>query len=211
MEDKLTVIDLHKSFLQGGQPVEVIKGISITFEQGKTYAITGVSGSGKSTFLQLLAGLDAPTSGVIKCSSGIQLAMVFQFPYLIRELSVFENVMLKGFIAGRARAAGEAEAAELLDAVGLADKRDAYPGTLSGGQQQRVAIARALFNHPHFLLADEPTGALDEDTGKKIIDLLITLSKRWNMGLIISSHDPYVAHQMNEVLEMHHGTLIRKK
>ncbi len=262
MADKLTVIDLYKSFMQGSQPVEVLQGISITFEQGKTYAITGISGSGKSTFLHLIGGLDKPTSGEISLTIasadaqftheielrsahpelinsgapetrvpsqgefGVKgserkkgfvgqtnaegLGLVFQQPYLIRELTVLENVMLKGLIAGRAKSECEAEAAELLEAVGIADKRDAYPRMLSGGQQQRAAIARALFDHPHFLLADEPTGSLDEDTGKKIIDLLVTLSKKWHMGLIISSHDPYVAQKMEEVWVMHHGKLNRK-
>jgi ABC-type lipoprotein export system ATPase subunit len=219
----LCVHALKKSFGSDSMRVDVIKGITITFKQGTTYAITGISGSGKTTFMHLLAGLDEPDEGTILLDNrdiatfnqaqrehflNQTVGLVFQFPYLINELTVLENVALKGFIADMERSAAQQQARTLLKNMGLADKAYAYPAQLSGGQQQRVALARALFNKPVFLLADEPTASLDRNMGKEIIDLLLDYQRAWGMGIIMSSHDPYIATVVDHVVSMHDGILL---
>ncbi len=211
---------LEKSFLEGNKETFVLRDISVSFSQEKTYGITGVSGTGKSTFIQLLAGLDAPTSGTVSFNDQLlnkmtpqeherflqkNVGLIFQLPYLIKELSVLENSMLPAIIAGASEQEARDTALTLLDQVGLSDKIDACPASLSGGQQARVALARALANRPAFLLADEPTGNLDEQTGKEIISILLSLQKEWGMGLIISTHDSYVAEAMEIRYRLHDG------
>ncbi len=219
---KLMVENVHKQFTQGKEKIEVLKGVDIQFIAEKTYAITGVSGTGKSTLMHIIAGLDDPDEGTIQFDGKIvhqlsakereqflnqSIGLVFQNPYLIRELSVIENVMMPGLIAGTLRASCESKAKNILDKVGIGQKANSKPASLSGGQQQRVAIARALFNKPQFLLADEPTGNLDIETGKTIVDLLLSFQQEWGMGIIISSHDAYVAKSMNEVYQLSGGRL----
>ena len=222
----LQVQDVSKSFKQAGSELPVLSDVTVTFEQGSSYALTGVSGTGKSTLLHLLAGLDKPDGGAVYFNeqnialfSPSQLdhfhngtiGLVFQNPYLIRELSVLENVILPGMIRGKSRHTCQERAYDLLKQVGLLEKAHEKPASLSGGQQQRVAIARALFNKPAFLLADEPTGNLDEKTGHAIIDLLLCYQQEWKMGLIISSHDQYVAHTMQYVYQLKNGNLENAK
>jgi lipoprotein-releasing system ATP-binding protein len=220
----LVTHDLKKTFTQGDSTLEVLKGVSVAFEQGKTYALMGASGTGKSTFMHLLGGLDVPTSGSVTFN-GKNLAiftaqerqrflnksvgLVFQLPYLIQELSVLENVMFKGLLAGNTPAQCEDKAHALLEQVGLSKKAQSKPATLSGGQQQRVAIARAIFNEPAFLLADEPTGNVDVDTGMHIVYLLLSCQKQWGMGIIVSSHDVYVADCMSVTYRLEHGLLYK--
>jgi lipoprotein-releasing system ATP-binding protein len=216
---------INKNFMQGKTPISVLHNIDVTFVQGHTYAITGLSGAGKSTFIHIIAGLDTPTTGsVLFNNTAIQklpaderahflnksIGLVFQSPHLMGELSVIENVMLPGLIAGHKKSDCAHKALELLHKVGLAQKADSKPGELSGGQQQRVAIARALINDPLFLLADEPTGNLDHTTGIAIIDLLVVCQRTWGMGIIVSSHDAYVAQAMEHVYELADGTLTKK-
>lgn len=224
--NQLIVQDLRKEYGHGAKLQEIIKGVSTSFVQGKTYAITGVSGVGKSTLLYILAGLDTPTSGSVLFNNkdlakltaqekekflNKSVGLVFQYPYLIRELSVIENVMMKGLIARQDDAKATKKAKNLLQLVGLEDKAEAHPASLSGGQQQRVAIARALFYEPVFLLADEPTGNLDNKTGKEIIDLLLQCHKEWGVGLIVSSHDTYLVNKMRVIFELRDGVLEQVK
>lgn len=220
-----SVLSLHsvsKTFKQGNLLLEVLKKINAQFVQQNTYAITGASGSGKSTLLHILAGLEDPTSGTVSFNGtkithlqakakeqffNKDLGLIFQLPYLINELTVLENVMLKGIIKGMNQSECKKRAFTLLEQLSIQDKALSFPQVLSGGQQQRVAIARALLNQPLFLLADEPTGNLDEKTGRDLIDLLLTYQKDYGMGVIISSHDTYVTQKMEVVMILKDGLL----
>lgn len=219
----LEVQNLEKSFPELENNLPILKNISAQFMQGHSYAIMGSSGAGKSTLIQLLAGLDSPTAGRVLLN-GIALdsfsqqqqvvylqqsiGLLFQLPYLIKELSVIENVMLPALIANKNYDATQKEAAELLKAVELFEKRLNKPGELSGGQQQRVALARALINRPSFLIADEPTGNLDEQTSVSIASLMLELKARWNMGIIVSTHDQYLADQMDQIFVLKNGVIL---
>jgi len=216
---------ISQNFIQGHENIIVLDNIDAIFMQEKSYALTGISGSGKSTFMHILAGLETPTSGTVLFNNkalnslsasahshflNTSIGLVFQSSHLLGELSVLENVILPGLINGKTKDECQQRAQELLKKVGIFEKKDSKPGELSGGQQQRVAIARALFNQPAFLIADEPTGNLDLATGKAIIDLLLSCHHEWGMGIIISSHDDYVTERMDEVFILSKGKLIQK-
>lgn len=213
-----SIKNLSKNFQQ-----PVLRDITITFEQGKSYALSGISGSGKSTFLHILTGFEKPTSGTVTFNNSDihafsaqeheqflqnSIGILFQTPHLVQELTVLENVMLKGLAAGMSKKEALEKAFELLAAVDLVDKAPQKPSVLSGGEQQRVALARALMNDPLFLLADEPTAHLDVYARDMILQLLHAYTTTKNRGLIVSSHDPYVTHTMNYQYMLEQGALI---
>jgi ABC-type lipoprotein export system ATPase subunit len=210
-QSALIAKNISKTFTQAGKKLQVLKDISLSFEQGKTYAITGASGSGKSTFLHILGGLDTPTSGSILFNKernlNSSIGFVFQFHYLINELTVLENIIIMGLISNRSKKECVGEAKKLLEHFGLSDKADCFPYQLSGGEQQRISIMRAIFNKPNFLLADEPTGNLDAKNAEKIVDFFLACQKKWGMGLILCSHDKSVYEKMEYVLELKDGSL----
>lgn len=215
MHAVLSIISLSKTYNQLGIFTQVFDNISIEFQQGKSYAIMGPSGSGKSTLIHLLAGIDRPSAGDITLSTEQKyrsftvgkeaeffqknISIVFQQASLFTELTVLENVMLKAILAGTVTEQSLQHACNLLAEVNLLDKADAYPAMLSGGQQQRVAILRAIFIVPQFLLVDEPTGNLDDVSSKQVIDLLMHYHKKYNMGLIVSTHSKFIADHMQEL------------
>lgn len=223
----IIVDNIKKTFsevnvLQENKSLEVLNGVNVIFEQGKSYAILGASGTGKSTFLHLLAGIDTPDSGTVSfdgksiskmsvsekdCFLNKTIGLMFQLPYLISEVSVIENVAMPGMIAGKSFDECFKDAFDVLKDLEISEKANCLPDSLSGGQQQRVALARAIFNKPKFLLADEPTGNLDPKTGKLIVDLLVKCKQKWGMGLIISSHDNYVAQNMENKFRLEGGSL----
>ena len=199
-----------------------IKKTTLSFQQGQTYAIIGESGSGKSTFLHMLAGLLAPTQGIIAVNNkdihtlsplqrAQQLGIVFQLPYLLKELSVSENIEIAGKIAHLSNDSIKNQTSLLLNEIGLAHIANEPVGILSGGQKQRVALARALITQPTFLLADEVTGSLDAQTSIHIIELILDLVKKWNMGFIVCTHNQTIAQKMGLVFELKDGILIQQE
>lgn len=219
---ELRAENLSKIFRQEKNNIIVLSAINHSFVQGSSYAITGVSGSGKSTFLNILGGLETPSSGEVFFDQqsilslrdtqkekflNASIGFVFQFHYLIKELTVLENVMMKSLIAGTKKTLARQEATTLLTYIGLEHKLQSYPTELSGGEQQRVSIARALINRPTFLLADEPTGNLDAENAQRIITLFLSLQKEYKTGIIICTHDEAVYSKMDHVLRLHEGNL----
>jgi putative ABC transport system ATP-binding protein len=210
---------LVKVFGASGNQVHALRGIDLTVEEGEFVALIGPSGSGKSTLMAILGCLDSPSGGTyclagrwVHDLSGSDLArvrneklgFVFQSYNLLPRASVRRNVELPMLYAGVGRRERRQRAAELLARVGIADKADALPGQLSGGQRQRVAVARALANRPVLLLADEPTGALDSQTGKEVLGLFRDLHQQGNTVLLVT-HDPAVAAQAERQVEIRDG------
>lgn len=218
----LQCANLSKNFMSNHKKQEILKDITYTFQQGLSYALMGASGSGKSTLIHLLASLDDPSSGSVlldnkNFSSYSQkeknslMSIVFQSPYLIKELSVLENIILAGQLAGRNKKECIEETKKLLDDVGLKHKEHESVGSLSGGQKQRVCLVRALLNKPKFILADELTGNLDSKTGETVLNLLLTFQKKWNIGLIVSTHNQKVADSLQVELILKDGTLFQSR
>ncbi len=221
----LHVSQLSKSFQASHGTVHALRDVSFTVETGEFASIIGKSGSGKSTLLSLLGALDTPTSGQImvdgvdiaKLSASEQtkyrahkIGFVFQHYNLIPNLSAIENVMLALEFGGTPRNERQDRAAELLNEVGIEeDQQLRKPARLSGGQQQRVSIARALANRPAVILADEPTGNLDSETGKKIFDLLHTLSRSENTTIIAVTHDLDIAGKTDRTFTLKDGAIIQ--
>lgn len=222
----LSVSKLTRTFSSGDSQVKAVQDISFEVPDGKFASIVGRSGSGKSTLLSLLGGLDKPTSGDItvggnslasmhdhalikyRCST---IGFVFQNYNLIPNLTALENVMLPMEFNGTPAPQRSARAKQLLDQVGLeGNKQQRKPGRLSGGEQQRVAIARALANKPKLILADEPTGNLDEQTGKMIFDLLHSLSRSENTTIVAVTHDLAIAGRTDVTFRLSDGKLVNK-
>lgn len=225
-KNQLIVEKVTKTYTHNKKMSHVLHPTSAIFHAGTTYAITGASGSGKSTFLHLLGGLDSPSTGSIRFNDEPlqkmqpeklehfrqqHLGFVFQFHYLLPDLTVQENIALPAIIAGTPYKKAFEIADKLLEQLDIADKKTMLPHHLSGGQQQRVALLRAMINKPTFLLADEPTGNLDEKQAKHITDLILWGKEEWNMGTIICTHDQSVANIMDHTLHLEHGTLSQRQ
>ena len=189
---------LTKSFPSGERRIDVLRGVDLAVAPGESISIRGESGSGKSTLLHLLAGLDSPDAGTLTWEGGADtgakrraafLGIVFQSFYLIPELDALQNVLMARRIIGPIGSAERARAKELLARVGLAERTHHLPTQLSGGERQRVAVARALMNSPRLILADEPTGNLDEHTGAAVIELLLGLCRETGTTLVLVTHN----------------------
>jgi len=222
----LIATQLEKSFREGDNQLQVLKGISMQVARGKRVAIVGLSGSGKSTLLHLLGGLDRPDAGEVLlagksmsssddaaiCRMRNQyLGFVYQFHHLLSDFDAIENVAMPLLIRGLSRRAALGSAAEMLERVGLQDRGDHKPGQLSGGERQRVALARALVTTPLCVLADEPTGNLDEKTAAHINELLIELSQSLDISFVIVTHNNELAQSMDEILTLHDGRLVHQQ
>jgi lipoprotein-releasing system ATP-binding protein len=218
----LQVTDLHKSFRKGTGMIEVLRGVSLEAHKAEGIAVVGSSGSGKSTMLHLLGGLEKPDKGeIIYGRQNIsvmnereialfrnrKIGFVFQFHYLLSEFTALENVMIPALLTEKMSPEVRKRAEGLLDLVGLADRMPHKPGELSGGEQQRVAIARALMMSPEVLLADEPTGDLDPETGQKIIELFLDLRKTFSVTMITATHNMELARVMDRVYVLKGGQL----
>jgi predicted ABC-type transport system involved in lysophospholipase L1 biosynthesis ATPase subunit len=212
----LTARGLRKSFPSGDTKLEVLVGVDFDIAPGESISIRGESGSGKSTLLNLLAGLDSPDAGTVTWAGSADtsarrrasfLGMVFQSFYLVPELDALGNVLLARRILGGLDAAGRARGRELLGFVGLSERAHHLPSHLSGGERQRVALARALMNSPKLILADEPTGNLDEATGSGVIELLLGLCATSNAALVLVTHNAAHAAKTRRSLMLSKGRL----
>jgi len=219
----LEAVGVARTFVGGdGRRLEILRDIDLRVEKAEAVAITGASGAGKSTLLHLLGALDRPTAGIVRVGgrdlAGLRneelavirnrhLGFVFQFHHLLREFTALENVMMPALIAGAAPHVARDRARDILAQVGLSERESHKPRSLSGGEQQRVAVARALVNEPLVLLADEPSGNLDTETGNRLHELLFDLRTRLELSLVIVTHDLDLAGRADRRLVLEAGRL----
>ena len=214
--------NVSKIVQSGPEKLTILHPLDLEVPRGQFLSIMGPSGSGKSTLLGLIAGLDAPTSGRVVVDGedltaldeddlarlrGAKVGFVFQFFHLLPSLTALENVLVPMEIAGIAGA--EARSRELLREVGLSERTHHYPSQLSGGEQQRVALARALANEPPILLADEPTGNLDAENGRHIVEILLGIHERRGTTIVLATHDPELAGRADRILVLKGGRIER--
>jgi len=222
-DEIIEVSSLAKRFTTNGSTVNALNGIDLRIKKGETLAVVGVSGSGKSTLLHILGTLDRPTEGEvfyegenIFCKTEKELAafrnreigFVFQFHYLLPEFSAIENVMMPPLIQGVDPRQAKESAREVLERVGLGQRLTHRPGEMSGGEQQRVAIARAVVLKPKVILADEPTGNLDLETGESVLDLFLKLNNDEELTLILVTHNPSVAMRLRRKIKLLDGRIV---
>ncbi|MCS7198817.1 MAG: ABC transporter ATP-binding protein [Caldimicrobium sp.] len=219
----LKLRNIKKSYLNGNRRIQVLRGIDLEVNKGEKIAIVGPSGSGKTTLLNIIGTLDRPDEGEIFFEGrpiewqndaflshfrGKKLGFVFQFYHLMPELNVKENILLPGLMAGWERSKLEERVQDLLSRLSLEDKKDSRIYALSGGERQKVAIARAVFLYPELLLADEPTGNLDPESAKEVIELFLELNKTLHLSLIIVSHNMEIAKRMDKLYLLKEGFLV---
>jgi len=218
----LTAKNVNKSYHQGERQIEILKGLNLEVEAGQSIAILGQSGSGKSTFLSTMSGIEEVDSGTITFNDkdltsfsedemtrfrGKHMGIIFQQFHLLSHLNALENVALPLEIQGESSKAAYDRARELLNSVGLGDRVDHFPDQLSGGEKQRVAIARSMILNPELILADEPSGSLDEETGEQIMDLIFGLVKEHGSTLVLVTHNQQLAKRCEKVYQLIHGQL----
>jgi len=221
----IKIIDLYKTYANGPQAVEVIKGINLQIKAGEVVTIMGPSGVGKSTLLHIIGALDLPTSGIViiggkevnALDSDAQakfrneaIGFVFQFHHLLPEFTALENVLIPSMMHSPLNAEKENYARMLLDEVGLSHRLEHKPSELSGGEQQRVAVARALINKPKVLLADEPTGNLDNHNSEMLYNLLLGLNKKFNQTLVIVTHDEHITSRADRIVILDDGLIAKE-
>ena len=214
---------LSRAFEQGGERIEVLRGVNLDVMPGEIVALLGPSGSGKSTMLQAVGLLEGGFSGTIRVA-GVDaseadaterttlrrdhLGFIYQFHHLLPDFTAIENVIIPQLLVGKERADAAARASALLGALGLSHRLDHRPSQLSGGEQQRVAVARALANSPKLVLADEPTGNLDEKTSDKVFDQFLDLVRNQGSAALVATHNERLAARMDRVVRLHEGVLV---
>ncbi len=218
----LSAENISKRYAQGDLSVDVLNELSINIARGERVGIVGSSGSGKSTLLHLLGGLDSPTKGTVlvegqdlsKLGQAARgklrnryIGFVYQFHHLLSEFTALENVSMPLMIRNQSVKQANEKAASLLERVGLGQRMKHKPAELSGGERQRAAIARALVNEPSLVLADEPTGNLDEDTAERVYELMLELNQELSTSFLVVTHDRSLANRMDRVLTLTHGDL----
>jgi len=218
----IRIKNLSKSFIKGGNTIEVLKGLHLDIKNGESLAILGASGAGKSTLMHILGALDHPTAGNVfyddadiftwnekklAAFRNQKIGFVFQFHNLLPEFTCLENTMMPALINGMAKREAKEKGEAILNQVGLAHRMTHKPGELSGGEQQRAAVARALIMEPEIILADEPTGNLDTDTGNKIEDILVHLNEAQKLTLVVVTHNQLLAKRMSRSIGLRDGRI----
>ena len=221
-EPVVEIVGLTRSFEQGGVRIDVLRGVDLRIEPGEIVALLGPSGSGKSTMLQAVGLLEGGFGGKIAIAGTDaarlgpddraamrrdNIGFVYQFHHLLPDFTALENVELPQLVAGKLHEPARERASELLTALGLGERLDHRPSKLSGGEQQRVAVARALANHPRLVLADEPTGNLDEATADKVLAQFLELVRGEGSAALVATHNERLARRMDRVVSLHEGRL----
>ena len=222
MSDALVLTDIQRTFHQAGNDLQVLRGAAVSIAPGETVALVGPSGAGKSTLLHIAGLLERPDGGEVivdgEACSGLSddrrtalrrtaIGFIYQFHHLLPEFSALENVVVPQMIAGVAKPAARKRASELLGMVGLSDREGHRPAKLSGGEQQRVAIARARANSPKVLIADEPTGNLDQEKAERVFELVLGLTRETGVAALVATHNPDLAARMDRKLTLKNGLL----
>ena len=219
----LSLKNIKRTFTQGKNQLNILRGSDITLNEGEVVALVGPSGSGKSTLLHIAGLLEKPDSGTITicgepCSNmdddnrtrirRHNLGFVYQHHHLLPEFSALENISIPQIIAGKSKVVSRKRATEMLEWLGLSERSTHRPARLSGGEQQRVAIGRALSNAPKLLLADEPTGNLDPHTADEVFDVLMRLARGTGLTALIATHNPQLASRMDRIITLHEGYVV---
>jgi len=220
---EIRVENLTKSYVQGTRRVEALRGVDLVFESGELVAIIGASGAGKTTLLHILGTIDRPSGGGVfydgenVFSLGDRalarfrnrtVGFVFQFHHLLSEFTAIENTMMPALIHGMTKDTARRRAEELMEQVGLSDRTTHKPGELSGGEQQRVAVARALIMEPDVLLADEPTGNLDRETGEGVFRTLLQMNEQKHITTVVVTHNEDIAHRLSRHVRLVDGKVL---